>query len=188
MHLLLDESWTELAEYLYETASERGELPLADIFLRAIGHGLTQNYFDGCKIFSIDHLGDIGKMLIFGCKINECTERPVKREQFNFYGFLRATEVVRQFLNVVKLMGNATHNVEEEEEKAPNFNSKINSFWFWRNMVIDLLFDQWDVLHLSDDNVLAKWAIQELLHGYSNFFKSDGVIKQFYHTLLPFIN
>ena len=44
MHLLLDESWTELAEYLYETASERGELLLADIFLRAIGHGLTQNY------------------------------------------------------------------------------------------------------------------------------------------------
>ena len=185
------------------------EVGLFDVFMDGLGKGL--NLFVGVD------LETVCKLLIFGKDDKEAninkqmsdkekhteTAPPIQQQtttplefneyhrQFNFYGFLKAIEIVRHFSRIT--MGITTayffDYAQREEDETPQADkSKDKSsrnrnkngreiqicelLYFWRNIAMDLLFDKWDALRISaaDDNILGKWAIQELLSASDSDF------------------
>ena len=92
--------------------------------------------------------------------------------KFNFYGFLKAIEIVRHFSRITMDITNKyfLYYAQRDEDETP----QAELFYFWRNIAMDLLFDKWDALRISaaDDNILGKWAIQELLSASDSDFGS----------------
>ena len=82
------------------------------------------------------------------------------QQNFNFYGFLKASEILSKFECVVSFL---LLNSAENNKVLGGLKPKIKAFMFWRNFLFDLLFDQFDALNLSFNNPLTEWMVQEMI-------------------------
>lgn len=122
---------------------------LSRIFFAAVNHKMNTENTDSLRLLRE--------------YISETIDLKQQNSTFNFYGFLKATELICKFERVLSIRTKLIASKEQKERiKHLAFVSKYLHLLFWRNFVFDLLFDQWDAFHLSNNDLLKEWLLHEM--------------------------